>query len=332
MGSDSVYFNKENKYDVVGAYNSQDSKYYDWFKFYDWPDGYDCWWGIKTLPSVNQENPQLHEFTANVLKEYMSMGLLGFRLDVVDEIGHNYLTKICDSIREVKENALIIGEVWEDASTKIAYGKRRGYFLGHELNSVMNYPLKDALLNFVLHGNANHFYYVYQMIQDNYPEFVKHNLMNLIDSHDTPRFLHSAGNQIAKQKLAAAFQLLSPGMPMIYYGDEFAMQGAQDPDNRRGMYWDETYQNKEMYEWYRKLIWIRKEYACICNGETCHFYTDDENGILVIERTNKQEQLILIFNCSKESREMSAYKGMKNLTAEHVFEGFLKPYEMVVLK
>ena len=189
IGSDSIYFNKENHFDSVGAYNSKDSMYYDWFNFNNWPDDYASWWGIKTLPSVNQSNKELQEYLASIIKRYMLMGLQGFRLDVVDEIHHELLTKICESIYSVKKDAIIIGEVWEDASTKIAYGYRRGYFLGEELNSVMNYPLKDALLNYVFNKNCDNFQYVYQMIEDNYPDYVKHNLMNLIGSHDTQRIL-----------------------------------------------------------------------------------------------------------------------------------------------
>ena len=92
-------------------------------------------------------------------------------------------------------------------------------------------------------------------------------MWNLIDSHDTARFLHLCDDNKKKQHLAAAFQLLLPGMPMIYYGDEFAMPGANDPDCRRGMYWDEEYQDKEMFEWYKQLLKVRKNHACIVEGE-----------------------------------------------------------------
>lgn len=331
MGSDSVYFNKENKYDVVGAYNSQDSKYYDWFKFYDWPDGYDCWWGIKTLPSVNQENPQLHEFTANVLKEYMSMGLLGFRLDVVDEIGHNYLTKICDSIREVKENALIIGEVWEDASTKIAYGKRRGYFLGHELNSVMNYPLKDALLNFVLHGNANHFYYVYQMIQDNYPEFVKHNLMNVIDSHDTRRILSilEEGNHVMdKLKIISALQFGFYGIPSVFYGDEAGIR-EDEPDFSRKCYpWGN--ENKEILEWYTLLGNIRK-HEVFKKGRMEAIKAED--GVIIFKRIYKDEEILFAASVSSDVYTYVLYDDYTSLIDGESYNQIrLRPNKIHILK
>lgn len=312
----------------------EESKYKDWYYVEEFPLKWG--WGSKPtfktfayfggMPKLNLNNPEVQEYCLNVAKYWIQeCDIDGWRLDVGDEVPHAFWKRFRKEIKAVKKDALIVGEVWYYADD---------FLRGDEWDTVMNYQFYGAVMDLVAHEGITVSQYVERIgfLKGNLHKKAYPLMFNLIDSHDTPRFLHSAGNQIAKQKLAAAFQLLSPGMPMIYYGDEFAMQGAQDPDNRRGMYWDETYQNKEMYEWYRKLIWIRKEYACICNGETCHFYTDDENGILVIERTNKQEQLTLIFNCSKESREMSAYKGMKNLTAEHVFEGFLKPYEMVVLK
>lgn len=312
----------------------EESKYKDWYYVEEFPLKWG--WGSKPtfktfayfggMPKLNLNNPEVQEYCLNVAKYWIQeCDIDGWRLDVGDEVPHAFWKRFRKEIKAVKKDALIVGEVWYYADD---------FLRGDEWDTVMNYQFYGAVMDLVAHEGITVSQYVERIgfLKGNLHKKAYPLMFNLIDSHDTPRFLYSAGNQIAKQKLAAAFQLLSPGMPMIYYGDEFAMQGAQDPDNRRGMYWDETYQNKEMYEWYRKLIWIRKEYACICNGETCHFYTDDENGILVIERTNKQEQLTLIFNCSKESREMSAYKGMKNLTAEHVFEGFLKPYEMVVLK
>ena len=312
----------------------EESKYKDWYYVEEFPLKWG--WGSKPtfktfayfggMPKLNLNNPEVQEYCLNVAKYWIQeCDIDGWRLDVGDEVPHAFWKRFRKEIKTVKKDALIVGEVWYYADD---------FLRGDEWDTVMNYQFYGAVMDLVAHEGITVSQYVERIgfLKGNLHKKAYPLMFNLIDSHDTPRFLHSAGNQIAKQKLAAAFQLLSPGMPMIYYGDEFAMQGAQDPDNRRGMYWDETYQNKEMYEWYRKLIWIRKEYACICNGETSHFYTDDENGILVIERTNKQEQLTLIFNCSKESREMSAYKGMKNLTAEHVFEGFLKPYEMVVLK
>ena len=279
IGSDSIYFNKENKFKEIGAYNSKESKYYDWFRFNNWPDDYDCWWGIKTLPSVNQSNKDLQEYMSSIIKRYMAMGLQGFRLDVVDEIHHELLTKICNSIYSVKKDALIIGEVWEDASTKIAYGNRRGYFLGEELNSVMNYPLKNAIIDYAMNKNCDSFYYVYQMIEDNYPDYVKHNLMNLIGSHDTKRILSilsEKDNPIELLKIVSALQFTFYGVPSIFYGDEVGIEDDGSDFSRKCYPWGN--ENQIIFNWYKKLSKIRR-YKVFKEGEmkviTC------ENGVIV---------------------------------------------------
>lgn len=267
IGSDSIYFNKENKFPSVGAYNSRNSKYYDWFQFDKWPDEYKSWWGIKTLPSVNQDNKELQSFISSIVQKYMAMGIQGFRLDVVDEIHHDLLTKICDSIYKIKKDALIIGEVWEDASIKIAYGLRRGYFLGEELNSVMNYPLKDALFDYVLNENCDSFYYVYEMIENNYPNYVKHNLMNLIGSHDTRRIfsvLNEKEDSLKLLKIITGLQFTFYGLPSVFYGDEAGIL-EDPPDFSRKCYpWGE--ENEKILNWYKTLAKIRK-YKVFKKGE-----------------------------------------------------------------
>lgn len=331
IGSDSIYFNKYNRFDTIGAYNSKDSKYYDWFKFYDWPDGYDCWWGIDTLPDVNQENKELQEYIGGVLKHYIDMGILGYRLDVVDEIGHNYLTKICDSIRENKKDALIIGEVWEDASTKIAYGKRRGYFLGYELNSVMNYPLKEALLNFVIHGNANHFYYVYQMIEDNYPEFVKHNLMNLIASHDTRRIISvlEEGNHVMdKLKIITGIQYGFYGNPSIYYGDEVGVREDPPDFSRKCFPWGS--ENKEILEWYKLLANLRT-FKVFKKGKMEAIKAED--GIIIFKRIFEDEEILFAASVSSDVYTYVLHDDYTSLIDNGKYTKIrLKPYEIHILK
>ena len=294
IGSDSIYFNKDKHFDSVGAYNSKDSKYYDWFQFNKWPDDYNSWWGIKTLPSVNQNNKELQSYISSIIKKYMTMGLQGFRLDVVDEIHHDMLTNICNSIYAVKKDALIIGEVWEDASTKISYGFRRGYFLGEELNSVMNYPLKEALLNYVLTGNCDDFYYVYEMIENNYPNYVKHNLMNLVGSHDTRRIfsiLNEKDDSIALLKIISGLQFTFYGLPSIFYGDEVGIQ-EDAPDFSRKCYpWGN--ENLEILNWYKMLAKIRK-YKVFKDGKMEVIKARSKE--IVFKRIKDKETILVIAN------------------------------------
>ncbi len=314
IGSDSIYFNKNNHFDVVGAYNSKESIYYDWFNFNNWPDDYASWWGIKTLPSVNQSNKDLQEYISMIITKYMNMGLLGFRLDVVDEIHHELLTKICASVYSVKKDALIIGEVWEDASTKIAYSNRRGYFLGEELNSVMNYPLKDALISYVYDNDCNKLFYVYQMIENNYPEFVKHNLMNLIGSHDTRRILSilkEKDNYIDKLKIISGLQYTFYGIPSIFYGDEVGIEEDAPDFSRRCYPWGK--ENKDILNWYKKLANIRN-HKVFKEGKLEFIRSSD--GIIVYKRINDKEEIVILTNVSDETYVYSDGKTYKSLLTE----------------
>ena len=156
-------------------------------------------------------------------------------------------------------------------------------------------------------------------------------MWNLIDSHDTARFLHLCNDNKKKQHLAAAFQLLLPGMPMIYYGDEFAMPGANDPDCRRGMYWDEEYQDKEMFEWYKQLLKVRKNYACIVEGEPMEISARDEEETIVLTRKNGEETLALIFNCSSSARVFNEYAQKYDLLRENPFDGKIAGLDAAVI-
>ena len=156
-------------------------------------------------------------------------------------------------------------------------------------------------------------------------------MWNLIDSHDTARFLHLCKDNKKKQHLAAAFQLLLPGMPMIYYGDEYAMPGANDPDCRRGMYWDEEYQDKEMFEWYKRLLQVRKAHTCIVEGELAEAITRDEDETIVLIRKNGEETIALIFNCSDHTKEFKEYAQKQDLLTEKVFDGKVEALDAAVI-
>lgn len=181
-GDNSLYFNKYGKFPSVGAYQSQNSPYYSWYNFQRFPDKYSSWWGIDILPEVNEKSADYQDFIfgehrreypkvnsvdgkaeksgateRGVLKKWLSFGIGGYRLDVADELPDFFLKKLRKCVKETNKNALIIGEVWEDASNKISYSARREYLHGEELDSVMNYPFKDAIVTFIKDGNSNYF-------------------------------------------------------------------------------------------------------------------------------------------------------------------------------
>lgn len=317
-GSDSRYFNKYGHYESVGAYQSQQSPYAQWYTFREFPDSYDSWWGIDTLPAVNESAQSYQEFVfgeQGVLRHWLKHGIGGYRLDVADELPDFFLEKLRKTVKDTSSDAVIIGEVWEDASNKIAYSERRKYLQGHELDSVMNYPLKDAIINFVQTGKTMQLRETIFLLMDNYPKETLDCLMNILGTHDTPRILTILGGKtcadkeemavtslkprekaIAKRRLmmAAVLQFTLPGIPCIYYGDENAMEGYQDPFCRRCFDWDNS--DEELLAFYRKLGALRKELDVFRTGEYDEVYAD--SGCIVFMRSNKEERVYIWVNNS----------------------------------
>ncbi|MBP3337525.1 MAG: glycoside hydrolase family 13 protein [Clostridia bacterium] len=278
-GADSLYFNKYSHYASIGAYNSRNSPFYSWYNFTDYPEKYESWWGFENLPNVNETNPEFLDFITGengVLRYWLKLGASGWRLDVADELPDAFLDFLRKSVKSEKEDSLIIGEVWEDATNKFAYGKRRRYLLGAELDSVMNYPWRTAVLNFVNDKDALKFSKRIMTIAENYPEDALNVVMNSISTHDTLRAITFFGvthevreentaeykmtpDEYAqgKQKLLLAtfLQFTLPGIACIYYGDEVGLDGFRDPFSRK------TYpygrEDFEILDFYKKLALVR---------------------------------------------------------------------------
>ncbi len=327
VGSDSIYFNKENRYSSLGAFNSKFSPYYSWFDFdkkYD--SGYRSWWGFNTLPEINEMDEGYLNFIfgkEGVLKYWLSKGIAGFRLDVADELPDEFLEKLRVCVKEEGDNNLIIGEVWEDASNKISFGKRRKYLLGNGLDSVMNYPFRNAILNFVKFKNPNEFSEEIMSIYENYPKPALDTTLNSLSTHDTVRaitfigsknpylesrqeqsetFLSEDEYENAKQMLILAYALLFtlPGIPCVYYGDEIGMQGYKDPFNRMFFAWDNM--DQDILNSIKTLSKIRAEnrifekglihFIYSQNGCTAFVRYDDDNETLIIVNTSSDTQTI----------------------------------------
>lgn len=274
-GADSIYFNRYGNYPGTGAHMGEPSPYYKWYDFRSFPDDYRCWWGFKDLPEVNELDPQWQDYVISgndsVIKTWLRRGAGGWRLDVADELPDSALAEIRRAVKEIKPDAPIIGEVWEDAVEKESYGTRRNYALGYSLDSVMNYPFRKAVLDF-LHGRSDAFalrdFLVSQ--QMNYPQPLYYSLMNLLGSHDTERLRNALATdadlramtreeqlavKISREKLdeaaeleaiGAALQFAVPGVPSIYYGDEQGAQGVNDPFNR-GVFRNVGHPLKDIY-------------------------------------------------------------------------------------
>ena len=191
-GSQSRYFNADGFYSDTGAAQSPTSPYYHWYSFHPWPADYDAWWGIRTLPAVREDAPDYRDFIIrgqdSVVRHWLRAGASGWRLDVADELPDDFIGEIRTAMEETAPDSFLLGEVWEDATTKIAYSMRRRYLLGQELHGVMNYPFRTALIAYLLGGDADEFRETLESLRENYPPHAFYSLMNFLSTHDTPVF------------------------------------------------------------------------------------------------------------------------------------------------
>ena len=298
-GSDSLYFDKYKNFGGKGAYNSKDSDFYSWYTFTGWPDHYHSWWNFDTLPTVNKMDPKFIEYIItgedSVIAHWLKAAD-GFRLDVVDELPDEFVRLLKERMRQINPDALLIGEVWEDASNKIAYGVRRRYFIDGMLDSVMNYPFRTAIINFIRGwdggpGLKN----AILTIAENYPPQVFQCNMNLLGTHDTARILTALvdnfeGNREEQAKrflsrsqylqaqerliMASFLQYTLPGSPSLYYADEAGMEGHKDPFNRRTYPWGR--EDHDLLDHFRQLGTLRKQCVALRLGDINFFKADHQ--------------------------------------------------------
>ncbi|MBQ8408886.1 MAG: glycoside hydrolase family 13 protein [Clostridia bacterium] len=323
-GDDSLYFDRYSNFGGKGAYSDPESPYRDWFCFREYPEKYECWWGIDILPKLNHESEDCRRYFTGedgIIRKYIDRGIVGWRLDVADELADEFLDELRASAKEASDGeAVIIGEVWENAADKMAYGKRRRYFRGKQLDSVMNYPLKNAIVSFCLWGDGETLYNTLTELYSSYPPFVCHKLMNIIGTHDTERILTVLGRddegeeldnaaksvaRLSKKerergvkllKLASVLQFTSFGIPSVYYGDEVGLEGYGDPFCRMPFPWHELEEKtrSDLLAHYRALGRIRMEEEALDGGS---FYTvsHSESGIVFV-REKGSSRLIVAAN------------------------------------
>ncbi len=273
-----------------------DSQYVDWYYIKNFP--LNMKWGTKPnfktfsyfpgMPKLNLQNEEVAEYCINVGRYWIeNCHIDGWRLDVADEVSHKFWRRFRKAIKESNPEALIIGEIWHHAED---------FLDGEEWDTVMNYPFCFAVENLVANESITVSQFLGQMgyLEGNLHRKVYPLLWNLIDSHDFSRFMYRCGENVEKFKLGAALQLLWPGMPFIYYGDEYGMTGGADPDCRRGMVWDAKYQNADVYQWYRRLIELRKTYPALTEGELIDVFADDETGVFAVTRELDGQQITLL--------------------------------------
>ena len=328
-GCDSVYFDRYNHFEN-GAYKNPDSPYISWYNFKNYPDEYESWWGIDTLPCVNELDESYIKYILtngdSVVKHWLRLGADGFRLDVADELPDEFIKILHDTVKKEKPDAIVIGEVWEDASNKIAYDVRRKYFSDSELDSVMNYPFRNAIIDLLKRQiTSERFADIIMTICENYPREVTDCLMNSLSTHDTPRILtnltdadmsiprteqavykftaQQRSDAAALVKTAVFLQFFLPGSACIYYGDEIGMEGFGDPFNRAFFNWDDS--QNEMRDFYHTVTKLKCALSPLKEGDI-HFVSA-KNGVLVMERSFDNKCVTAIVNLSDESVKATAH-------------------------
>lgn len=291
-GQDSRYFNRYGNYPEPGAWQGDESPYRDWFFFNE--DGtYDGWWGNPDLPDVNEKSPEYRELICGqdgVVRKWLRAGARGWRLDVADELSDGFIEDIKAAMVAERPDGALVGEVWEDASNKMAYGKLRQYFEGTELDGTMNYPLRTALLAFVRNQiGAPEMAARLEQLRENYPRDAFFSCLNLLGSHDRERLFTMLGDApdpdtlsdeecaafrldeghaslaMSRLWLTVLLQMTLPGVPCVYYGDERGMEGFRDPYNRAAFPWDGG--RMDCATVFRNAIAVRKALPVLTTGD-----------------------------------------------------------------
>ncbi len=354
-GDDSRYFDRYGTYGGTGAYTNPDSPYRDWYCFTHYPDRYKTWWGIEILPKLNPESDSCREFLVGqggVVEKYLRMGTSGWRLDVADELTDRWLDELRSTAKSATDGeAVIIGEVWENAAEKVAYGKRRRYLRGDQLDSVMNYPFRSGVLDFLLNEDAERLADTLKEIYVTYPKCVCDCLMNLLGTHDTERILTVLGGGLefaeeanpflanrlltnedrrlglARLKLGALLQYTVYGVPSVFYGDEVGVEGYHDPFCRRPFPWG--HEDRELLAFYRKLGRIRGAEPVFADGDFCIIRAHD--GVIGYIRSGEYSLTVLV-NAKKEPVPVAVPGQTTDLLTGHRYGGMLPPLSGVILK
>ncbi|EUJ35606.1 alpha amylase [Listeria weihenstephanensis FSL R9-0317] len=334
VGEDSVYFNRNGHFTSVGAYQSKDSPYYSWFTFHDFPDQYDTWWGVSNLPVVNKQDADfkrlIYAGDDSVIDHWTSRGISGWRLDVADELPDEFIAGIRKKLMKYPDRVLI-GEVWEDASNKIAYNKRRHYLEGGMLQGVMNYPFRHIIID-VINGDmtAKQAAQRTMAIKENYPAAALAANLNNIGTHDTERIFTMLSEDKAKLRLAIHLLMVLPGVPCVYYGDEAGLTGGADPDNRKFYPWGR--EDAEISDFYHAAIQLRNTNEALQKGEYHPFslgtlfgvirYIDQDNWRVFVMNPTGEEQKVNLSDIYPERAEWQPI-----LESANINESTIGPYE-----
>ena len=272
----------------------EESKYKDWYYIYNYPvntkkvNYYTFATDVAKMPKFNTSNADVREYLLKVGEYWVKeIGIDGWRLDVCDEVDHDFWRAFKKVVKAANKNAVIIGEIMHEANS---------FLKGDQMDSIMNYPFKYSMVEFFGYRtlSVEKFNNIIAFNRALYMDSITRQLWNLIGSHDTKRFLTECDDHIDRMKLAIGFQFSYIGVPYIYYGDEVGLNGGDDPQCRKCMIWDEKKQNKELLSFYKRMINIRKENKVFVYGDYNTIYCKD--NVLIFERTLENDKIIVAIN------------------------------------
>ncbi|KXG44401.1 glycoside hydrolase family 13 protein [Tepidibacillus decaturensis] len=285
--------------------NGEKSKYKDWFYIESFPivtephPNYETFANdVWTMPKLKTSNPEVKEYLLNVARYWIEeAGIDGWRLDVANEVDHDFWRAFRKVVREANPEALIIGEIWHDSAP---------WLEGDQYDSVMNYLFREAIFDFFARRNIGVSTLDARLAKARmkYRDQANYAMFNLIDSHDTERFLTSVGEKEELLRLAALFQMTYIGMPMVYYGTEIGMTGKNDPDCRKTFVWDEKEQNRDLFDYYKKLIQIRKSNLELTHGDVETVLIDEINQVYAFARNYEGKSAVVVINSLQKEQEV----------------------------
>ena len=326
--SDSKYFNKSGDYNEIGAYQSPNSKYHDWYKFTRYPYQYESWWGINERPNVNSMEKGYTDYIIkndnSIIKKWIDLGCSGWRLNVIDELPDEFIELIRTRMQEINKDTVLLGDIWDDASNKVSYSKRRKYLQGKEVQAVTNYPLRECLVNFTKgYITCDRFKQKIMSLYENYPRESFYGNINVVGTNDTERILTVLDGNVELLRLLIVIQFTLPGVPLIYYGDETGLKGEKEPDNRKSYPWGK--EDKELIKFYCKIVSIRNNENGLKKGDLNIHEIDPE--VFTFERNYENEKIIVLVNVSNEQKLIKginlngSYINLFNVNEKYKFIG-----------